>query len=57
MQYKDYNEHNITRTLAGRWGIPQDHRGAVFSLVSPASNFVTGTNISVDDGMTQQQGC
>lgn len=54
MQDKEYNDYIISRTPAGRWGTPQDLRGAVVFLASPASDFVTGTSISVDGGMAGQ---
>jgi len=38
------------KTPAGRWGQPQDLVGTVVYFASPASDFVTGTNITVDGG-------
>jgi 2-deoxy-D-gluconate 3-dehydrogenase len=54
MQDKPYNDYIIERTPARRWGTPQDLRGALLFLASPASDFVTGTSILVDGGMTGQ---
>jgi 2-deoxy-D-gluconate 3-dehydrogenase len=47
----EYNNYIINRTPAGRWGLPEDFRGAVVFLASQASNFVTGTSIVVDGGL------
>ena len=38
------------KTPAGRWGQPQDLVGTVIYFASSASDFVTGTNITVDGG-------
>ncbi|MEO6805185.1 MAG: SDR family oxidoreductase [Edaphobacter sp.] len=35
---------------AARWGQPEDIVGAAVYLSSPASNYVTGTSITVDGG-------
>ena len=40
----------MTRTPAGRWGLPADFAGIGVFLASPASDFVTGTAIPVDGG-------
>lgn len=48
---KAYNDYIIGRTPAGRWGLPEDFRGAIVFLASQASNFVTGTSLVVDGGM------
>jgi 2-deoxy-D-gluconate 3-dehydrogenase len=50
-KYKDYNDYIIGRTPAARWGNPEDLKGAVIFLASPASDFVTGTSIVVDGGI------
>src|SRR5262245_57946921 len=44
--------HNsvLTRTPAGRWGVPQDLAGIAVFLAAPASDFVTGAAIPVDGG-------
>lgn len=38
------------RTPAGRWGKPDDLAGAVVYLASPASDYVTGSTLTVDGG-------
>lgn len=48
---KAYSDYIIGRTPAGRWGLPEDFRGAIIFLASQSSNFVTGTSIVVDGGM------
>ena len=40
----------LDRIPAGRWGEPEDMKGAVVFLCSPASNFVNGTILTVDGG-------
>jgi 2-deoxy-D-gluconate 3-dehydrogenase len=40
----------LDRIPAGRWGMPQDLSGAALFLASPASNYVTGTVLTVDGG-------
>ena len=40
----------LERIPAGRWGQPEDIAGAALFLASPASNYVTGTVITVDGG-------
>ena len=35
---------------AGRWGTPEDLRGAMVFLASPASDYVNGYTIAVDGG-------
>jgi 2-deoxy-D-gluconate 3-dehydrogenase len=42
---------SIARTPAGRWGTPDDLKGAVLFLASGASDFVTGESIVVDGGI------
>lgn len=46
-----FNDFIIDRTPAGRWGDPDDLRGAVVFLASQASNFVNGQIIYVDGGI------
>ena len=43
-QYKGFNDYVLSRTPAKRWGMPEDLKGAVIFLASPASDFVTGTS-------------
>lgn len=40
----------LSRIPAGRWGEPDDFRGAVVFLASAASNYVNGTILTVDGG-------
>jgi 2-deoxy-D-gluconate 3-dehydrogenase len=40
----------LARIPAGRWGEPEDFKGAVVFLASPASDYVTGTVLTVDGG-------
>jgi 2-deoxy-D-gluconate 3-dehydrogenase len=40
----------LSRIPAGRWGNPDDFKGAVVFLASPASDYVTGTIVTVDGG-------
>jgi 2-dehydro-3-deoxy-D-gluconate 5-dehydrogenase len=44
------HERVLARTPAGRWGVPGDLAGVAVFLASPASDFVTGTAITVDGG-------
>ncbi|EXJ60787.1 hypothetical protein A1O7_04940 [Cladophialophora yegresii CBS 114405] len=48
---KEYYNYIIGRTPAGRWGLPEDFRGAIIFLASKASDFVCGTSLVVDGGM------
>jgi 2-deoxy-D-gluconate 3-dehydrogenase len=48
---KAYSDYIIGRTPAGRWGLPEDFRGAIIFLASKASDFVCGTSIVVDGGL------
>ena len=43
-------EQLMARVPAGRWGTPDDLKGAVVYLCSPASDFVNGINLVVDGG-------
>jgi 2-deoxy-D-gluconate 3-dehydrogenase len=40
----------LSRIPAGRWGSPEDLAGAVVYLASSASNYVSGTVLTVDGG-------
>lgn len=44
------NRQILERIPAGRWGTPQDLAGAALFLASAASNYVTGTVLTVDGG-------
>lgn len=44
----------VARTPAGRWGVPDDFSGIAAFLCSPASDFVTGAEITVDGGYSVQ---
>jgi 2-dehydro-3-deoxy-D-gluconate 5-dehydrogenase len=46
------NERVLARTLAGRWGVPEDLAGVAVFLASTASDFVTGAAIPVDGGFS-----
>ncbi len=40
----------LDRIPSGRWGTPEDFKGAVVFLASPASNYITGSIMLVDGG-------
>lgn len=40
----------LDRIPAGRWGLPEDFKGPVVFLASPASDYVNGTVLFVDGG-------
>jgi 2-deoxy-D-gluconate 3-dehydrogenase len=44
------NRQILERIPAARWGQPEDLAGAALYLSSPASNYVTGTILTVDGG-------
>lgn len=44
------NRQILNRIPAGRWGRPEDLKGAVVFLASPASDYVHGTLLMVDGG-------
>ena len=48
------HEHVLTRTPAKRWGVPGDLAGIAVFLASAASDYVTGTAITVDGGFSIQ---
>ncbi len=50
----ELNERVLTRTPAGRWGVPADLAGIAVFLASRAADFVTGTAIPVDGGYSVQ---
>ena len=47
-----FNSWITGRTPAGRWGKPEDLRGAVVFFASPASDFINGQCLVVDGGIT-----
>jgi 2-deoxy-D-gluconate 3-dehydrogenase len=49
-QVPGLNERVLARTAAGRWGKPEDLAGVAVFLASRASDFITGTSITVDGG-------
>jgi len=49
-QVPGLNERVLARTATGRWGQPEDLAGVAVFLASRASDFVTGTSITVDGG-------
>ena len=46
-----FNDFIVQRTPAGKWGDPNDLKGAAVFLSSAASNFVTGQVLYVDGGI------
>tara|TARA_R110002124_G_scaffold146609_1_gene311836 strand:+ start:174 stop:944 length:771 start_codon:yes stop_codon:yes gene_type:complete len=44
------NRSILERIPAGRWGLPQDFEGPVVFLASSASDYVSGTTLTVDGG-------
>ncbi|MFD2257584.1 2-dehydro-3-deoxy-D-gluconate 5-dehydrogenase KduD [Luteolibacter algae] len=40
----------LSRIPAGRWGEPEDFKGPIVFLASPASNYMNGTILTVDGG-------
>lgn len=50
MQDKTRAEQILARIPAGRWGSPEDFKGAVVFLASRASGYVSGEVLTVDGG-------
>jgi gluconate 5-dehydrogenase len=46
-----FNDLVMTRTPAGRWGVPKDVANAALFLSSQASNFMNGQVLYVDGGI------
>ena len=40
----------LARIPAGRWGKPEDFKGPIIFLASPASDYMSGTVMTVDGG-------
>ncbi|MEZ5860317.1 MAG: SDR family oxidoreductase [Geminicoccaceae bacterium] len=50
------NEKVLARTPAGRWGTPEDMAGLTVFLASRAADFITGTAIPADGGLSSGDG-
>jgi 2-deoxy-D-gluconate 3-dehydrogenase len=50
MEDKDRESSILARIPAGRWGNPEDFKGAVVFLASRASQYVSGEILMVDGG-------
>lgn len=50
MQDKNRAESILARIPAGRWGKPEDFKGAIVYLASAASAYVSGEVLTVDGG-------
>jgi NAD(P)-dependent dehydrogenase (short-subunit alcohol dehydrogenase family) len=48
----DFAERLAGRTMLGRLGAPEDIRGPLLFLASPAASFITGASLPVDGGWT-----
>jgi NAD(P)-dependent dehydrogenase (short-subunit alcohol dehydrogenase family) len=55
-QLTERGQKIIDHTPMGRFGDPEDLLGAMFWLLSPASNFVTGIVVPVDGGFSAYSG-
>jgi 2-deoxy-D-gluconate 3-dehydrogenase len=51
-QVAGLHERVLSRTPAGRWGLPDDLAGIAVFLASPAADFITGAAIPVDGGFS-----
>ena len=40
----------LERIPAGRWGLPEDLKGPIVFLASPASDYINGYTVAVDGG-------
>lgn len=47
---EDRNKSILARIPAGRWGKPEDFKGPIVFLASAASNYMSGTILTVDGG-------
>lgn len=50
MQDEKRAESILVRIPAGRWGLPEDFKGAIVFLASAASAYVSGELLTVDGG-------
>ena len=50
MQDQERQKSILSRIPAGRWGKPDDFKGAVIFLASEASSYITGEILTVDGG-------
>jgi NAD(P)-dependent dehydrogenase (short-subunit alcohol dehydrogenase family) len=50
-RYSGFNDYVMGRTPVGRWGEPQDLKGAIIFLASRASDYVSGLPLVVDGGL------
>ncbi len=53
-QVEGLHDRVLSRSPAGRWGVPEDHAGIAIFLASKASDFVTRAAIPVDGGYSVQ---
>lgn len=52
--YTKLREIDHTQHLSNRVGRPEDIARACLYLTHPENNFITGTNITIDGGMTKK---
>ncbi|MFJ7736912.1 SDR family NAD(P)-dependent oxidoreductase [Lysinibacillus sp. NPDC097287] len=52
--YEDLRAIDHEQHLSGRVGMPEDIAQACLYLTNPTNNFVTGTNLTIDGGMTKK---
>ncbi|MBV9784845.1 MAG: glucose 1-dehydrogenase [Acidisphaera sp.] len=53
-QVEGLHQHVLSRTPAGRWGMPEDMAGIAVFLASSGADFVTGAAIPVDGGFSSR---
>ena len=54
LDVEGHHERVLSRTPAGRWGVPDDLAGIAVFLASGGSDFITGVAIPVDGGYSAQ---